>query len=136
MVQINTEGGCHLSAAQVARALDALPLDDLDLLFIENVGSMVCPAGFDLGEHARAAMLSVPEGHDKVARYPTLFQPADVILLNKMDLAEAPAFRIKQVREDLSRINTRAPFIPLSAKDDRGMGEWLDWLLGLLRNRT
>ena len=128
ITQINTEGGCHLSAQQVAAALDGLALDYLALLFIENVGNMVCPAGFDLGEHARVAMLSVPEGDDKVAKYPTLFQPADVILLNKIDLIDLLGYDTSRVRDDLSRINTRAPLIELSAKTGQGMQAWLDWL--------
>ena len=126
--QINTEGGCHLSASQVAKALDTLDLDKLRVLFIENVGNMVCPAGFDLGEHARVAMLSVPEGDDKVAKYPTLFQPADVILLNKVDLIGVLDYDETRVLNDLSHINTRAPLIRMSAKTGAGMEEWLDWL--------
>ncbi len=135
VTQINTEGGCHLSATQVSEALDGLPLSELDLMFIENVGNMVCPAGFDLGEHVRVAMLSVPEGPDKVAKYPTLFQPADVILLNKVDLAGALDFDTSIVRDDLSRINTRAPLIELSAKTGDGLGQWLDWIRARCRER-
>jgi hydrogenase nickel incorporation protein HypB len=130
VVQINTEGGCHLSASQVASALDALDLDALSVLFIENVGNMVCPAGFDLGEHRRVAMLSTPEGDDKAAKYNTLFQPADAILLNKMDLAEVLDFRVETVRQDLQNINTRAPLIELSTKTGTGLEVWLDWLSG------
>jgi hydrogenase nickel incorporation protein HypB len=128
VIQINTEGGCHLAATQVAEALDSLPLDALDLLFIENVGNMVCPAGFDLGEHRRVAMLSVPEGADKVAKYPTLFQPADLILLNKIDLAALLDYDVDLVRADLAHINTRAPLLLLSARSGEGMAAWLDWL--------
>ena len=128
VVQINTEGGCHLSAAQVSEALNRLEMKDLSFLFIENVGNMVCPAGFDLGENVRAAMLSVPEGDDKIAKYNTLFQPADVILLNKIDLIDVLGYDTSRVRDDLLRINTRAPLIELSAKTGRGMDEWLGWL--------
>ncbi len=128
VTQINTEGGCHLSATQVAEALDGLNLADLAFVFIENVGNMVCPAGFDLGEHVRVAMLSVPEGHDKVAKYPTLFQPADVILLNKIDLADVLDYDRSCVYDDLSKINTRAPVIEMSVKTGQGMDVWLDWL--------
>ena len=130
VTQINTEGGCHLSAAMVSEALDGLNLSGagVSLLFIENVGNMVCPAGFDLGEHARVAMLSVPEGDDKVAKYPTLFQPADVILLNKVDLIGVLDYDETRVLNDLSHINTRAPLIRMSAKTGAGMEEWLDWL--------
>jgi hydrogenase nickel incorporation protein HypB len=128
VTQINTEGGCHLSAAQVAEALNGLDLESLRIVFIENVGNMVCPAGFDLGEHARVAMLSTPEGDDKVAKYPTLFQPADVILLNKMDLAEALEFDVAKVVEDLSKVNTAAPLLQVSTKTGDGLDAWIDWL--------
>ena len=128
VTQINTEGGCHLSASQVAKALDTLTLDALDFIFIENVGNMVCPAGFDLGEHARVAMLSVPEGDDKVAKYPTLFQPADVILLSKIDLVEALEYDTSRVYDDLARLNTRAPVIELSARTGQGLDDWIAWL--------
>ena len=128
VTQINTGGGCHLSASQVAKGLDGLDIDKLDLMFIENVGNMVCPAAFDLGEHLRVVLLSVPEGDDKVAKYPTLFNSADVILLTKIELLGVLDFSIDKVRDDLSRINTRAPFIELSAKAGDGMDEWLDWL--------
>jgi len=130
VVQINTEGGCHLSASQVAAALERLDIRnaDLDFIFIENVGNMVCPSGFDLGEHYRVAMLSTPEGEDKVAKYNTLFQPADVILLNKIDLSEVLDFDASCIRNDLAKINTRAELIELSAKTGQGMDKWLDWL--------
>jgi len=128
VTQINTEGGCHLSASQVARALQDMDLAALDYLFIENVGNMVCPAGFDLGEHARVAMLSTTEGDDKVAKYNTLFQPADVILLNKMDLEEILGYDKTRAYNDLLRINTRAPVIELSVRTGLGMDAWLDWL--------
>ena len=128
VTQINTEGGCHLSASQVAEALEGLDLAGLSLLVIENVGNMVCPAGFDLGEHARVAMLSVPEGDDKVAKYPTLFQPADVILLNKVDLAEVLEFDGQRVREDLAKVNSAAPLLEVSVKTGQGLDAWVDWV--------
>ncbi len=128
VTQINTEGGCHLSASQVAEALEGLDLAGLSLLVIENVGNMVCPAGFDLGEHARMAMLSVPEGDDKVAKYPTLFQPADVILLNKIDLAAVLDFDGQRVREDLAKVNSAAPLLEVSVKTGQGLDAWVDWV--------
>jgi hydrogenase nickel incorporation protein HypB len=127
-IQINTGRGCHLSAAQVSEGLGGLDLKAFSYLFIENVGNMVCPSGFDLGEHARVALLSTPEGDDKVAKYPTLFQPADVIVLNKMDLQAALGFEMNRVKEDLSKINTRAPLLQISAKTGEGMDAWLGWL--------
>ena len=126
--QVNTEGGCHLSAEQVARALETLDLAAIKLLFIENIGNMVCPTGFDLGEHARVAMLSVPEGDDKVAKYPTLFQPADVILINKIDLLELLDYDLDRVLTDIARLNTRAPVLQLSTKTGDGLDAWYDWL--------
>ena len=126
--QINTGRGCHLSAAQVAAGLDSLDLGQVDLVFIENVGNMVCPAAVDLGEHRRVVLLSVPEGDDKVAKYPTLFQPADLILLTKMDLAEILGFDRRQVDEDLATINTSAGRIEFSPKTGLGMDLWLQWL--------
>jgi len=128
VVQVNTEGGCHLSAEMVCEALDRLSLDDLAFLFIENIGNMVCPSGFDLGEHVRVAMLSVPEGDDKVGKYTTLFQPADIVLLNKIDLAEILDYDVGLVRSDLARLNTRAPLIEMSVRTGQGMDPWLAWL--------
>lgn len=128
ITQINTGRGCHLSAPQVAEGLNTLDLKDIDFLFIENVGNMVCPAAHDLGEHLRVVLLSVPEGDDKVAKYPTLFQPADMILLTKVDLIGVVDFTKQKVYEDLSRINTRSPLVELSPKTGQGMDRWLAWL--------
>ncbi len=128
VTQINTGKGCHLSPTEVARGLDSLQLDELAFLFIENVGNMVCPAAFDLGEHRRAVLLSTPEGDDKVAKYPTLFQSADVILLAKVDLIEVLDYDGQRIRDDLARINTRAPLIEFSAVSGVGFDQWMDWL--------
>ena len=128
VVQINTGRGCHLSPGEVAEGLGHLDLESIDFLFIENVGNMVCPAAFDLGEHLRAALLSVPEGDDKVAKYPTLFQSADAILLTKIDLIGALDYNAAAIRDDLSHINTRAPLMKISAQTGAGMDAWLTWL--------
>ncbi len=128
VVQINTGTGCHLSATQVAEALTGLDLGRLGFLFVENVGNMVCPADFDLGEHRKVVLLSVPEGDDKVAKYYTLFQRADIILLTKVELLRVLDFRIDRVQDDLAKLNTRAPFIQLSAKTGQGMDQWITWL--------
>jgi len=133
VVQINTGRGCHLSPAEVARGIDYLDLSAIDFLFIENVGNMICPVAFDLGEHLRVVLLSVPEGEDKVAKYPTLFQSADAILLTKMDLAAALNYDVSCIRDDLSRINTRAPLMEVSAQAGTGFQEWLTWLAGQRR---
>ncbi len=136
VTQINTGRGCHLSPPQVSDGLDSLALERIDFLFIENVGNMVCPAAHDLGEHRRVVLLSVPEGDDKVAKYPTLFQPADVILLTKIDLAPVLDWRSDRVFADLSKINTRAPVLSLSTKTGEGFDQWLDWLQAERRNRA
>jgi hydrogenase nickel incorporation protein HypB len=136
VLQINTGRGCHLSAAQVSEGIAGLALDRVDFLFIENVGNMVCPAGFDLGEHARVAMLSVPEGDDKVAKYPTLFQAADVILLNKTDLIERLEFDMDRVLNDLKTINTGVPFIEISCRTGAGFDRWMDWLVSFKKARA
>ncbi len=127
-VQINTGRGCHLSSTQVADGLATIDLSGIAYLFIENVGNMVCPASHDLGEHLKCVVLSVPEGDDKVAKYPTLFQAADVILLNKIDLMGVLDFSLDRVLEDLSHINTAAPLYRISAKTGEGLSEWVQWL--------
>jgi hydrogenase nickel incorporation protein HypB len=133
--QINTGAGCHLTASQVAEGLKAMGAEPFAFLFIENVGNMVCPAAFDLGEHVRVALLSVPEGDDKVAKYPTLFQPADAILLTKIDLLSVLRFDRQRVRDDLATINTRAPLIEYSAQTGQGQDTWLEWLHEQRRQR-
>lgn len=128
VVQINTGKGCHLSAAQVSDGLNSLQLEGIDFLFIENVGNMVCPAAVRLGEHLRVALLSVPEGDDKVAKYPTLFQPANVVLLTKTDLIGPIDYNKSKVYEDLSCVNSRVTVIECSPKSGEGLDEWLTWL--------
>ncbi len=129
VAQINTGKGCHLSPEQVADGLESLDLKETNYLFIENVGNMVCPAAFDLGEHFRAVLLSVPEGDDKVAKYPILFQKADVILLTKIDLIGVLDYNVDHVMADISKLNTAASVLRLSSKTSEGMDAWLDWLL-------
>jgi hydrogenase nickel incorporation protein HypB len=128
VVQINTGRGCHLSASEVADGLGALDLSGIRWLFIENVGNMVCPASHALGEHKNIVLLSLPEGDDKVAKYPTLFQAADMVVLTKIDLAPVMEFDEARVRADLAQLNTRAPFLRLSTRTGEGMDAWLAWL--------
>jgi hydrogenase nickel incorporation protein HypB len=136
VTQINTGTGCHLTAPQISEGLNSLDLRAIEFLFIENVGNMVCPAAFDLGEQRRVALLSVPEGDDKVAKYPTLFQPADAILVTKIDLLKVLDFRLQRVYEDVSRINTRAPLMELSVATGQGMDRWVTWLRQQRRGGT
>jgi hydrogenase nickel incorporation protein HypB len=130
-VQINTEGACHLSAAQVHNALQKLPVNKLDLVFIENVGNLVCPSAFELGETAKVAVLSVPEGDDKPAKYPAIFARAKALLINKIDLLGAVDFDIEKVRADVLKLNKDIRIFPLSAKTGEGMSNWYDWLYEL-----
>ncbi len=137
-IQIETKGACHLSAAQVNRALKRLPLDELDLIFIENVGNLVCPSVFELGENGKIAVLSVAEGDDKPAKYPAIFARAKVLLINKMDLLEAGAavdFDIERVKADARKLNKKLEIFPISAKTGKGMSLWYDWLKGSVKSQ-
>ncbi|MGD2205134.1 MAG: hydrogenase nickel incorporation protein HypB [Anaerolineae bacterium] len=128
VVQINTGGGCHLDAPQIQNAMGELPLDEIDLLFIENVGNLVCPSGWDLGEHLRVVISSVPEGHDKPIKYPGIFVKADALLLNKTDLAPYLDFDAEAFRTAIRAVNADAPLFELSCKTGQGIAAWLEWL--------
>ena len=129
-VQINTDGACHLSAAQVHSALDQLPLDDLDMIFIENVGNLVCPSAFELGENGKIVVLSVAEGDDKPIKYPGIFAKSMVLLVNKIDLLNGGHvdFDLDRVKTDARRLNKGVEIFPVSAKTGEGMAQWYDWL--------
>jgi hydrogenase nickel incorporation protein HypB len=129
-IQINTGKGCHLDAHMVGQALDKLELADNTLLFIENVGNLVCPAAFDLGEAAKVAILSVTEGEDKPLKYPDMFQAARLMLLNKCDLLPYLEFDVERAVENARRVNPTIEVIRVSAKSGEGMDEWLAWLKG------
>jgi hydrogenase nickel incorporation protein HypB len=128
-VQINTGGNCHLDAPMVRRALPALPLNDLDLLFIENVGNLVGPAEFDLGAGLAVVVASVPEGHDKPYKYPGMFARADVVLLNKCDLLQVFDFDVDYFQSGLAMVNPEAPIFQISCRTGSGMEGWITWLL-------
>ena len=126
--QINTGGGCHLSARQVLEALKAFDLASLDILFIENVGNLVCPAEFDLGERRRVVLASTPEGDDKPAKYPVAFNKADCIVLNKIDLVPATDFSRQVFLGFVRGVNPAAPVLELSCRTGQGVDAWLDWV--------
>jgi hydrogenase nickel incorporation protein HypB len=128
VVQLLTGGACHLEAPLVERGLEELDLDALDLLFIENVGNIACPAEFDLGETAKVGILSVTEGHDKPAKYPLLFHEVSALVLNKMDLLPHTDFDFDQFLRDFRKLNADAPVFQLSCKSGKGIGEWTHWL--------
>jgi len=126
--QINTGAGCHLDAHMVGHALEELPVEALDLLFIENVGNLVCPAAFDLGEAHKVVVLSVTEGEDKPLKYPQMFHAADVMLLNKVDLLPYLDFDVEKCLEMARRVSPGIRIFQLSAKSGEGMAEWYEWL--------
>jgi hydrogenase nickel incorporation protein HypB len=126
--QLLTGGACHLEAKLVHHALRDLPLDELDLVFVENVGNLVCPAEFDIGEDAKIAVLSVTEGEDKPIKYPLLFREAKTVVLTKTDLLPHLPFKIDECLNYIKRINASVPVIRVSAVDGSGMNEWIDYL--------
>jgi hydrogenase nickel incorporation protein HypB len=128
VVQINTAGGCHLEAQGIANALHHFDLEKLDLLLIENVGNMVCPVSFDLGESKRVAVCSVPEGDDKPAKYASLFRLSDVVVLNKMDLLPHVVFDLEKFERTVHRLNPGAPILKMSCQNSEGLDAWVDWL--------
>jgi hydrogenase nickel incorporation protein HypB len=128
VVQINTGGICHLDALMIRQALPHLDLEALDLLIIENVGNLVCPADFKLGESLRAMILSVAEGHDKPLKYPTMFSDSDVLVVNKTDLLGMSDFDMAELREILSRMNQRLVIFEVSCRKNEGLSDWADWL--------
>lgn len=128
VVQINTGGACHLDALMIGDALSRLDLTELDLLLIENVGNLVCPAQFDLGEAAKVVVSSVPEGDDKVAKYPSMFNLADAVVLNKIDLLEHTAFDLSRFRRQAAEVNPTAPLIEVSCVTGQGIELWVKWL--------
>ncbi|MBU0701940.1 hydrogenase nickel incorporation protein HypB [bacterium] len=129
VVQINTEGACHLDARMIQLALTHFNLAEIDLLFIENVGNLVCPAGFNLGESARVVVSSVPEGDDKPKKYPGMFRVVDAVLLNKIDLSGVFGFNINTFREDV-RQTRELEIFEVSCKTMDGLSGWIDWLMG------
>lgn len=126
--QINTEGGCHLNSALVMEAMKTLNLDNVDILFIENVGNLVCPVEFDCGEDAKVAILSVAEGDDKPEKYPSLFHLAKAMLLNKIDLLPYVDFDVAKAKSFATKLNSNLAIFEVSAKTGQGMEAWLDWL--------
>jgi hydrogenase nickel incorporation protein HypB len=132
VAQITTGGTCHLDASMVARGIAALPLEDVRLLFIENVGNLVCPASFDLGENRRITLLSCTEGEDKPLKYPPIFTSAHAVILNKIDVAAALGFDRAAALANIRRVAPLADVFELSARTGEGFDRWLAYLRGLL----
>ena len=132
VVQINTGGACHLEAQMVGAALEQLPLEQIDLLFIENIGNLICPVEFGLGEQARVLVSSVPEGDDKPHKYPAAFAAVDAIVLNKIDLAPYVSFDREAFHRLVQGMNPDAPLFPLSCATGEGLQAWAEWLVDLV----
>jgi len=135
VIQINTAGGCHLDANMVESALNGLPLESIDLLFIENVGNLICPNAFALGEDARVMIPSVPEGDDKPLKYPAMFADTDVVLLNKTDLAPYVDFDMDAFTSTVTGLNPDVVIFPLSCKTGDGLDDWFTWLDSAVRGK-
>jgi len=134
-IQINTAGACHLDANMIRKALDNLDLGQTDLVFIENVGNLICPAEFALGAHKHVLLLSVPEGDDKPCKYPLMFTQADVILINKVDVLPYFDFNMGAFSEVVGGLNPAARVFPVSAKTGEGLEQWFSWLEAALDRR-
>jgi len=131
VIQINTGGGCHLDANQVNGALLQLPLDEINLLFIENVGNLICPVGFDLGEQTRLGIASVPEGDDKPYKYPSIFDAVDALVISKTDLLPYIPFNLEEYRRLVRSIKPEIRLFEISIITGNGLDTWLEWLKSL-----
>ena len=128
-VQIRTGGDCHIDAPMLKPALDSIGLDAMDLLFLENVGNLVCPAEFDTGASCNIMLLSVPEGDDKPLKYPLMFQVSDLVLINKIDTLEYFDFDFEVAKERILKLNPNAVVLPVSAKTGEGIERVMDWIM-------
>ena len=129
VIQINTAGGCHLDAPMIRNACDSLNLDAIDLLIVENVGNLVCPAEFDIGENFKATVLSITEGDDKPLKYPLIFKESEVVLLNKIDLLPFTNFNLQTAREDLTTLHPTIKIFETSCTKETGLDDWTEFLL-------
>jgi hydrogenase nickel incorporation protein HypB len=127
-IQINTGGQCHIDAIMVANALDQLPLKDIDLIFVENVGNLICTADFRIGAQKSIMLLSVPEGHDKPYKYPLMFTTVDAVIVSKMDYLPLSDFNLDEFGKTITGMNPNAKQLRVSAKTGDGMNEWIQWL--------
>jgi hydrogenase nickel incorporation protein HypB len=128
VLQINTGGECHLDANMVQRALKEMPLDDIDILLIENIGNLICTAEFKIGTHKNLVIASVPEGHDKPLKYPLMFTVADVILVNKMDLLPYSNFDVNAYKKAVKGLNDKVEVMEISCVTGQGIKQWLGWV--------
>lgn len=128
VIQLNTGGMCHLDAGIVQEGLDGLEADDMDLVILENIGNLICPASFDTGASKNIMILSVPEGDDKPLKYPFMFTTVDLLIVNKIDAIEFFDFDLDAVTERVKKLNPDIEILPISAKTGEGVDEWVNWL--------
>jgi len=133
VVQINTDGACHLDANMIRDTLAEFRLDEMNLLIVENVGNLVCPAEFNLGEDFKAMILSVAEGDDKPSKYPLMFRESEVLFINKIDLLPYVDCSLEKIKADATNINPSLTIFPVSCKTGEGLQNWFDWLKGRLK---
>lgn len=133
VVQINTGGACHLDANMIREVMNELPLRDIDILFIENVGNLVCPAEFKVGEDIKVMLLSIAEGHDKPLKYPLMFRESTALLLNKIDLLPYTNADLEKMRKDSLSLNPKLKIFDVSCRTGEGLGDWVNWLLALVK---
>ena len=139
VVQVNTDefgGDCHLAAHVIERAVEGLELDAIDLLIVENVGNLVCPAEFDIGEDARVVVLSVTEGEDKPAKYPLMFRECEVALLNKIDLLPYLEYDKDKAIDFIHQVHPNMPVFEISAKTEEGFEPWIEWLKSKIKQKS
>ncbi len=134
-VQVNTGGGCHLDAGMIRDALKNLDLEQTDLLFIENVGNLICPSSFDLGEHVRVVLLSLPEGEDKPLKYPSMFLSSSVLVLSKIDLADKCGADLATAKANALRVSPGLRVFEVSSKDGTGLDKWIGFLKALVQDK-
>lgn len=135
-IQLHTGGMCHLDAAMTEQGLNELGCDDLDLVVLENVGNLICPAEFDTGAAKNVMILSVPEGHDKPLKYPLMFSKVDALIINKIDVMPYFDFDMEKLREYVGNLNKNVKIFPISAKSGEGVKDWTDWLLGEVQSHN
>ncbi len=134
-IQLHTDGMCHLDATMTKQGIDELGVEELDLVFLENIGNLICPSGYDTGAMKNVAILSVPEGDDKPLKYPMIFGKVDVLIVNKIDAIEHFDFRIDLLEERVRKLNKDIIIFPISAKTGEGVKEWTNWIRQQLRKR-
>ncbi len=135
IILINTDGSCHLDSSSIEKAFLDLNLDELDIIFVENVGNLVCPAEFDLGEDFKVAITSTTEGSDKPEKYPLLFRVSSLVILNKMDLISHTDFDKNMFMESIKNLNGKLPVFEVSCTDSKGIDKWIDWLIDKIREK-